>query len=214
MAIRKREKFSVQERRARSYRCDVRVASDEVIIAAFDRNPRNYSKAMHSSKCMEWQTEMHDEIAALDSSRRRLEPDVRCRDGHFDGEGRAGARSDVGRAGKARGYPERVRTCRERSPPRHLAGGSAWHDGVRQHAARSWRGECRRGCPRAAKEPVWIKQAGRLRSQLLPARLSDVSSTRCVTDICVYHKRDGDELVVIGVYVDDLLATGKSIAAV
>ena len=35
-----------------------------------------------------------------------------------------------------------------------------------------------------------------------------------MTDICVYHKRDGDELVVIGVYVDDLLASRTSIAAV
>ena len=28
------------------------------------------------------------------------------------------------------------------------------------------------------------------------------------------HKRDGDELVVVGVYIDDLLATGTSVAAV
>ena len=35
-------------------RIEERVASDEVVIAAFDRDPRNYSKAMHSSKCMEW----------------------------------------------------------------------------------------------------------------------------------------------------------------
>ena len=30
----------------------------------------------------------------------------------------------------------------------------------------------------------------------------------------LYHTRDGDELVVIGVYVDDLLATGTRIAVV
>uniref|UniRef100_A0AAV1VF06 Reverse transcriptase Ty1/copia-type domain-containing protein n=1 Tax=Peronospora matthiolae TaxID=2874970 RepID=A0AAV1VF06_9STRA len=32
--------------------------------------------------------------------------------------------------------------------------------------------------------------------------------------MCLYHKRDGDELVFVGVYVDDLLATGTSVAAV
>uniref|UniRef100_A0AAV1VG86 Reverse transcriptase Ty1/copia-type domain-containing protein n=1 Tax=Peronospora matthiolae TaxID=2874970 RepID=A0AAV1VG86_9STRA len=32
--------------------------------------------------------------------------------------------------------------------------------------------------------------------------------------MCFYWKRDGDDLVVVGVYVDDLLATGTSAAAV
>ena len=32
--------------------------------------------------------------------------------------------------------------------------------------------------------------------------------------MCFYWKRDGDDLVVVGVYVDDLLATGTSVAAV
>ena len=32
--------------------------------------------------------------------------------------------------------------------------------------------------------------------------------------MCLYHKRDGGELVVVGVYVDDLLATCTSVAAV
>ena len=35
-----------------------------------------------------------------------------------------------------------------------------------------------------------------------------------MSDMCLYHKRDGDELVVVGVYVDDMLATGTSVAAV
>uniref|UniRef100_A0AAV1UMW7 Uncharacterized protein n=1 Tax=Peronospora matthiolae TaxID=2874970 RepID=A0AAV1UMW7_9STRA len=59
-----------------------------------------------------------------------------------------------------------------------------------------------------------LKQAGRLWSQLLHARLSDAGYVRCVSDMCLYHKRDGEELVVVGVYVDDLLATGTSVAAV
>ena len=37
---------------------------------------------------------------------------------------------------------------------------------------------------------------------------------RCVTDMCLYFRRDDGELVVVGVYVDDLLATGTSAAAV
>ena len=32
--------------------------------------------------------------------------------------------------------------------------------------------------------------------------------------MCFYWKCDGDELIVVGVYVDDLLATEKSAAAV
>ena len=35
-----------------------------------------------------------------------------------------------------------------------------------------------------------------------------------MSDMCLYHKRDGDELVVVGVYVDDMLATGTSVAVV
>ena len=59
-----------------------------------------------------------------------------------------------------------------------------------------------------------LKQAGRLWRQMLHARLSDAGYVRCVSDMCLYHKRDGEELVVVGVYVDDLLATGTSVAAV
>ena len=43
-----------------------------------------------------------------------------------------------------------------------------------------------------------LKQAGRLWSQLLHARLSDASFTRCAADICLYDKRDG-ELFVVGI---------------
>ena len=59
-----------------------------------------------------------------------------------------------------------------------------------------------------------LKQAGRLWSQLLHARLSEAGLTRCVTDMCLYYKHDDDEMVVVSIYVDDLLATGKSVAAV
>ena len=59
-----------------------------------------------------------------------------------------------------------------------------------------------------------LKPAGRPWSLLLHARLSDTGFRRCVTDMYLYHRRDGDELVVVGVYVDDLLATGTSVEAV
>ena len=35
-----------------------------------------------------------------------------------------------------------------------------------------------------------------------------------MSELCLYHKRNGGELVVAGAYVDDLLATGKNAAAV
>uniref|UniRef100_A0AAV1T2Z2 Reverse transcriptase Ty1/copia-type domain-containing protein n=1 Tax=Peronospora matthiolae TaxID=2874970 RepID=A0AAV1T2Z2_9STRA len=59
-----------------------------------------------------------------------------------------------------------------------------------------------------------LKQAGRLWIQLLQSKLSTAGFTRCLSDMCFYWKRDGDDLVVVGVYVDDLLATGTSAAAV
>ena len=42
----------------------------------------------------------------------------------------------------------------------------------------------------------------------------DAGFVRCKSEMCFYWKRDGADLVVVGVYVDDLLATGKSAAAV
>ena len=59
-----------------------------------------------------------------------------------------------------------------------------------------------------------LKQAGRLWIQLLHARLKDAGLVRCVTDICLYFRHDDEELVVVGEYVDDLLAAGTSAAAV
>uniref|UniRef100_A0AAV1TEW2 Integrase catalytic domain-containing protein n=1 Tax=Peronospora matthiolae TaxID=2874970 RepID=A0AAV1TEW2_9STRA len=59
-----------------------------------------------------------------------------------------------------------------------------------------------------------LKQAGRLWIQLLHARLFDVGFQQCVSDMCFYWKKDGRGLVIVGVYVDDLLATGTDAAAV
>ncbi|CAI5734969.1 unnamed protein product [Hyaloperonospora brassicae] len=58
------------------------------------------------------------------------------------------------------------------------------------------------------------KQAGRLWSQLLHSSLTDASFLRCCSDMCLYRKNEGAELVVVGAYVDDLLVTGTSTAVV
>ena len=59
-----------------------------------------------------------------------------------------------------------------------------------------------------------LKKAGRLWIQLLHARLLDADFSQCQSDICLYWKVDDGQLVVVGVYVDDLLATGADTAAV
>uniref|UniRef100_A0AAV1VBX8 Integrase catalytic domain-containing protein n=1 Tax=Peronospora matthiolae TaxID=2874970 RepID=A0AAV1VBX8_9STRA len=59
-----------------------------------------------------------------------------------------------------------------------------------------------------------LKQAGRLWSQLLHSSLTDAGFLRCCSDMCLYWKYEGAELVVVGAYVDDLLVTGTSTAVV
>ena len=59
-----------------------------------------------------------------------------------------------------------------------------------------------------------LKQAGRLLSQLLYAKLCDAGFTQCVSNMCLYWKLDGKGIVVVGVYVNDLLVTGTNAAAV
>uniref|UniRef100_A0AAV1TKU7 CCHC-type domain-containing protein n=1 Tax=Peronospora matthiolae TaxID=2874970 RepID=A0AAV1TKU7_9STRA len=59
-----------------------------------------------------------------------------------------------------------------------------------------------------------LKQAGRLWSHLLHSKLSTAGFTRCESDVCFYWEHDGDDLVVVGVYADNLQVTGTSAAAV
>ena len=59
-----------------------------------------------------------------------------------------------------------------------------------------------------------LKQAGRLWSQLLHARLLEAGFRQCISDICLYYQVECGQLVIVGVYVDDLLATGTDAAAV
>ena len=57
-------------------------------------------------------------------------------------------------------------------------------------------------------------QAGWPISQILHVELRDAGFTQCVSDMCLYWKRDGKDIVVVGVYVNDLLVTGRNVATV
>ena len=59
-----------------------------------------------------------------------------------------------------------------------------------------------------------LKQAGRLWSQFLHSKLLEADFKQCVADTCLHWKLDGTDTIVMGVYVDDVLATGTSAAAV
>jgi hypothetical protein len=59
-----------------------------------------------------------------------------------------------------------------------------------------------------------LKQTGRLWNQLLHKTLMKLGFAQSLTDMCVYHRRRGGVLVVVGVYVDDLLVTGMQQQAV
>ena len=51
------------------------------------------------------------------------------------------------------------------------------------------------------------KQAGRLWNDLLHKHLLNLNFQQCKTDLCLYFKRSQDQLIIVGVYVDDLLVT-------
>ena len=55
-----------------------------------------------------------------------------------------------------------------------------------------------------------LKQAGRLWNCLLHEELIRLGYSRCVTDLCLYWKRSSEGTSIVGVYVDDLLATATS----
>ena len=65
-------------------------------------------------------------------------------------------------------------------------------------------------CLRLIKSFYGIKQAGRLWNQLLDQTLNDAGFAQSATDACVYVKTTAEGTTVVGVYVDDLLATAKS----
>ena len=57
-------------------------------------------------------------------------------------------------------------------------------------------------------------QAGRLWSQLLHNKSEEDEFSRCATDMFLYYKRMGDDMKVVGVYVDDLIVTATTAALV
>ncbi|KAJ8574562.1 hypothetical protein ON010_g4652 [Phytophthora cinnamomi] len=60
---------------------------------------------------------------------------------------------------------------------------------------------------RLAESLYGLMQVGRLWGSLLHDHLLAVGSTQAISDMCLYYKRDGPDMVVVGVYVDDLLVT-------
>ncbi|KAG2790690.1 hypothetical protein PC129_g17557 [Phytophthora cactorum] len=62
---------------------------------------------------------------------------------------------------------------------------------------------------RLRKSLYGLRQAGRLWSKLLHAKLEEAGFTRCVTDMCLYYKRKGEDITLVGAYVDDLLVTAS-----
>ncbi|OWZ17991.1 Copia protein [Phytophthora megakarya] len=59
-----------------------------------------------------------------------------------------------------------------------------------------------------------LKQAGRLWSKLLHQKLVSVGFEQSLTEMCIYFRWRQGEVVVVGVYVDDLLVTGTKTEAV
>ena len=51
-------------------------------------------------------------------------------------------------------------------------------------------------------------------SRLLHEKLEEAGFTRCTTDMCLYFKRSGCDMTIVGVYFDDLLVTASSTALV
>jgi hypothetical protein len=45
---------------------------------------------------------------------------------------------------------------------------------------------------------------------MLHGQLITIGYTRCKTDLCLYYKREANHISVVGIYVDDLLATATS----
>jgi hypothetical protein len=59
-----------------------------------------------------------------------------------------------------------------------------------------------------------LKQGGRLWGEVLNEKLEGAGFTRCVTDMCLYHKWMKNEVILVGVYVDDLLIASTQVELV
>ena len=66
---------------------------------------------------------------------------------------------------------------------------------------------------RLKKSLYGLKQAVRLWSQLLHAKLEETGFTRCGAGMCLYFLRQNGHVTVVGVYVDDLLVMAFKVEA-
>uniref|UniRef100_A0AAV1T9S2 Uncharacterized protein n=1 Tax=Peronospora matthiolae TaxID=2874970 RepID=A0AAV1T9S2_9STRA len=190
-------------------------ASGEVVNAAFEQDPLNNGQAMRSGKREGWEKAMQEEIAALEAN-----------DTKTDAQGdleRLKARLTVkvilalaatwGVPAKHDDIPNAYVKKADKEPHLRIYLQMPRGMSISKETLRA------QGVSNASelvlelrKSLYRLKQAGRLWSQLLHSKLSTPGFTRCESDVCFYWKCD--DLVVVGVYVNDLLATGTSAAAV
>lgn len=66
---------------------------------------------------------------------------------------------------------------------------------------------------RLKKSLYELEQAGRSWSHLLHGKLEHAGFARCTTDISLYFNRLGSEMIVVGVYIDNLMVTESPVEA-
>ena len=56
-----------------------------------------------------------------------------------------------------------------------------------------------------------LKQAGRNWNSLIDKWLRGVGLSRCHSDFCLYHRKNEGNILIIGLYVDDLVIVANSL---
>uniref|UniRef100_A0AAV1TTK9 Reverse transcriptase Ty1/copia-type domain-containing protein n=1 Tax=Peronospora matthiolae TaxID=2874970 RepID=A0AAV1TTK9_9STRA len=215
-------------------------ASGEVVNAAFEHDPLNYGQAMRSGKREGWKKAMQEEIAALEANDTKTDAQgdlerLKARLVACGNEQVLGVDYTLTFAAVMDLSTLKVILALAATwwvPAKHGDIPNSYVKADKEPHLRIYL-QMPRGMP-VSKETLraqgvsntselvlelrkslyGLKQAGRLWSQLLHSKLSTAGFTRFESDMCFYWKRDGDDLVVVSVYVDDLLATGTSAAAV
>jgi Reverse transcriptase (RNA-dependent DNA polymerase) len=71
------------------------------------------------------------------------------------------------------------------------------------------------GCFLSLKKELYgLKQASRAWYQLVIGVLIDFGFTKCVSDPCIFFLKRGKNMVMVGVYVDDILIAGNNHALI
>ena len=71
------------------------------------------------------------------------------------------------------------------------------------------------GCVLRLKKALYgLKQAPRAWYQLVTSVLLDFGFTKCVSDPCIFFYKRGEDMVMVGVYVDDILIAGNNRALI